>query len=64
MTPPTRRRRSELSRKRIEMPSNDRDDHGAGVADTAQPDSGDPRDTDHPTGSKQAAENAANESPS
>jgi len=46
------------------MHSNDRDDHGAGVADTAQPDSGDPRDTDHPTGSKQAAENAANESPS
>jgi hypothetical protein len=28
------------------------------------PESSDPRDTDHPTGTEQAAENAANESPS
>lgn len=32
--------------------------------DTAQGDQLDPRDTDHPTGAKQAAENAVNESPS
>jgi hypothetical protein len=33
-------------------------------AATPDLDSGDPRDTEHPTGSKQATENAANESPS
>jgi hypothetical protein len=43
-----------------------RDERKAGItpAETAQPDSGDPRDTDHPTGSKQAAENAASDPPS
>ena len=33
-------------------------------ARNAGPDSFDPRDTDHPTGTEQAAENAADESPS
>ena len=48
------------------MATNERDEHKAGVTQAAntQPDSGNPRDTDHPTGSKQAAENAANEPPS
>jgi hypothetical protein len=49
------------------MPPNEQDEHGAGVSDTAkaaESDRRDPRDTDHPAGSKQAAENAANESPS
>jgi hypothetical protein len=48
------------------MATNERDDHKAGItpAETTQPDSGDPRDTDHPTGSKQAAENAASDPPS
>jgi len=49
------------------MPPNEQDEHGAGVSDTAkaaESDRRDPRDTDHPTGSKQAAENAANASPS
>jgi hypothetical protein len=32
--------------------------------DPSEPDDLDPRDTDHPTGSKQAAENAANDPPS
>jgi hypothetical protein len=32
--------------------------------DPAQPDNLDPRDTEHPTGAKQAAENAANDPPS
>jgi hypothetical protein len=40
-----------------------------GEADPIRPQNGrsetfDPRDTDHPTGTEQAAENAANESPS
>jgi hypothetical protein len=48
------------------MPSHERDEQSVDVtdADNDELDSGDPRDTDHPTGSKQAAENAANESPS
>ena len=48
------------------MATNERDERKAGItrAETTQPDSGDPRDTDHPTGSKQAAENAANDPPS
>ena len=49
------------------MPPDEHDEHGAGVSDTAkavESDSSEPRHTDHPTGSKQAAENAANESPS
>jgi len=33
-------------------------------ARNAEPENFDPRDTDHPTGTEQAAENAANESPS
>jgi NADPH:quinone reductase-like Zn-dependent oxidoreductase len=39
------------------MATNERDERKAGItaAETTQPDSGDPRDTDHPTGSKQAA---------
>ena len=41
------------------------EDHKAKVAQvkTTEPGSFDPRDTDHPTGSAQAAENAANEPP-
>jgi len=54
----------ELSRKTIEMPAHNRDEHRADVTDSTEADSRDPRDTDHPTGSKQAVENAANESPS
>jgi hypothetical protein len=37
---------------------------GITQAKSTEPDSADPRDTDHPTGSKQAAENAANDPPS
>lgn len=33
-------------------------------ARNVEPETPDPRDTDHPTGTEQAAENAANESPS
>ena len=41
------------------MATNERDERKAGItpAATTEPDNGDPRDTDHPTGSKQAAEN-------
>ena len=48
------------------MAANERDEHKAGVTqvEPAEPESSDPRDTDHPTGSKQAAENAANDPPS
>ncbi len=46
------------------MPTNDRDERRADVTDTAESASREPRDTDHPTGWKHAAENAANESPS
>ena len=48
------------------MATDDRDQLNAGItqAETTEPDSDDPRDTDHPTGSKQAAENAANDPPS
>jgi len=48
------------------MATNERDEPKAGVTqgETTEPDSGDPRDTDHPTGSQQAAENAANDPPS
>jgi hypothetical protein len=48
------------------MATDDRDERNAGViqAGAAEPESFNPRDTDHPTGSKQAAENAANDPPS
>lgn len=48
------------------MATNERDESKAGItqAATTEPDNGDPRDPDHPTGSKQAAENAANDPPS
>jgi hypothetical protein len=48
------------------MTTNERDERTAGITQAAptQPDSGDPRDTNHPTGSQQAAENAANDPPS
>jgi hypothetical protein len=48
------------------MATDDRNGHNAGItqAKSAAPDSADPRDTDHPTGSTQAAENAANDPPS
>ena len=48
------------------MATIERDERKAGItpAATTEPDNGDPRDTDHPTGSKQAAENAANDPPS
>lgn len=47
------------------MTTNARTAHEAGDSDAkgVKPDGVDPRDTDHPTGSKQAAENAADESP-
>ena len=32
--------------------------------ENAEPETSDPRDTDHPTGTEQAADNAADESPS
>jgi hypothetical protein len=55
-----------LLSERAGMATNERDERKAGItpAETTQPDSGDPRDTDHPTGSKQAAENAASDPPS
>jgi len=37
---------------------------GVTRAQNTEPETSDPRDTDHPTGTEQAAENAANESPS
>ena len=45
------------------MATNTRDEPEAGVTrtETAEPESRDPRDTDHPTGTKQAAENVAND---
>jgi hypothetical protein len=48
------------------MATNTRDKREAGVirAQIAEPQTSDPRATDHPTGTEQAAENAANESPS
>ena len=46
------------------MPANEHYEPGPGITDTSETDRSDPRDTDHPTGSEQAAENAANESPS
>ena len=48
------------------MATNERDERNSGItqAQTNELDSGDPRDTDHPTGAKQAAENAANDPPS
>jgi len=48
------------------MATHERDEHNAGITQTTStaPDSGDPRDTAHPTGSTQAAENAANDPPS
>jgi hypothetical protein len=48
------------------MATDDRDERKAGVtqAETAEPESCNPRDTDHPTASQQAAENAANDPPS
>ena len=48
------------------MAIDDRDERNAGItrAETSEPDNGGPRDTDHPTGSTQAAENAANDPPS
>jgi hypothetical protein len=48
------------------MSTSERDEREAGVSQvkTAKPETSNPRDTDHPTGTKQAAENEANESPS
>jgi hypothetical protein len=46
------------------MPPSEHDEHGPAITDTSETDSSDPRDTDHQTGSEQAAENAAHESPS
>ncbi|MCP9273186.1 hypothetical protein [Mycolicibacterium arenosum] len=40
------------------------DPGGAAAVDKAKDAGVDPHDTDHPTGSQQAAENAADESPS
>jgi hypothetical protein len=48
-----------------DMATIDRDNRGADGADVdGVPQDLDPRDTDHPTGSKQAAENAAEDPPS
>jgi hypothetical protein len=43
-----------------------RDEDGAGGSsvESGEPERFDPRDTEHPTGSKQAAENAADDPPS
>ena len=46
------------------MATKERDNRETGGAEGVEPQSLDPRNTDHPTGSKQAAENAAEESPS
>jgi len=48
------------------MATHQRDERNAGITQGAStaPDSGDPGDTDHPTGSTLAAENAANDRPS
>ena len=55
-----------LYSERTDMATDERGERNAGntPAATAEPDSSDPRDTDHPTGSKQAAENVANDPPS
>ena len=47
------------------MATNARDEAKSEVAevDPSKPENLDPRDTEHPTGSKQAAENAANDPP-
>ena len=47
------------------MATNARDEANSDAAevDPCKPENLDPRDTDHPTGSKQAAENAANDPP-
>ena len=59
-TPPTRCFTSE----RADMATNTRDESEAGAAQAAESESFNPRDTDHPTGDKQAAENAAADPPS
>jgi hypothetical protein len=48
------------------MATDDRNGGNAGItqANSTEPDSSDPRDTNHPTGAQQAAENAANDPPS
>jgi hypothetical protein len=46
------------------IPENDPKKTDAGDATPDQVKTSNPRDTDHPTGTKQAEENAANESPS
>jgi hypothetical protein len=47
------------------MATYERDDHAEGAdVDAVDPQGLDPRNTDHPTGSQQAAENAAEDSPS
>jgi hypothetical protein len=48
------------------MTINERDEPKSDVtqAKTSEQENLDPRDTDHPTGSQQAAENAANDPPS
>ena len=48
------------------MATNKRDERKAGITqvETAQRETPDPRDTDHPTGKKQAAENTAHDPPS
>jgi hypothetical protein len=47
------------------MATNERDDDNADETSgkPSKPASFDPRDTEHPTGAKQAAENAANDPP-
>ena len=46
------------------MAANARDEAKSDIADASEPENLDPRDTDHPTGTQQAAENAANDPPS
>jgi hypothetical protein len=48
------------------MATNARDEAKSDIAevDASEPENLDPRDTDHPTGTQQAVENAANDSPS
>jgi hypothetical protein len=60
LTPPTRRFTSE----RADMATNPRDESESGVSHAIESGTFNPRDTDHPTGSQQAAENAANDPPS
>jgi hypothetical protein len=48
-----------------DMATDERDDHAGGSGlDAVDPRGLDPRNTDHPTGSQQAAENAAEDPPS